>query len=161
MAATTDDNKDGRNDAAILYPERDGTVAGVSVLMHEYTWAEGLEHHALVDTLTDAMTGIALAGDFHDLDSLRAAFGKNKEVLFQLIAIASGQPVEWIAGLNDIEGERLFLLWWGVNADFFLRRVLRSVQLAKVRQLAGLTSSPDLSVQGTTRSYSEATPADS
>lgn len=161
MVTTTDDNKDGRYDAAILCPDREDTVAGAKVLVHEYTWAEGLEHHALVDILTDAMAGIALKGDFHDLDSLRAAFGKNKEVLFQLIAIASGQPVDWVAALNDADGEHLFLLWWGVNADFFLRRVLRSVQLAKVRELAGLTSLPASSMQGTTHSGSEAIPADS
>ncbi len=158
MNPTTNSNKDGEQDLAILHPEREATIAGVPVVMREYSWAESLQHHQLVDALTDAMTGIALEGNFQDLDSLRAAFGDNSTILFRLIAVVSGQPVEWISGLDATAGEELFLLWWGVNADFFLRRVLRSVQLAKVRELAGLTSSPASSMPDTTRSNSGATP---
>jgi hypothetical protein len=158
MDQTLDSNKDGGQDLAILAPEREATIAGMPVVMREYSWAESLQHHQLVDALSDALTGVALKGDFHDLDSLRGAFGDNSHILFRLIAVASGQPVEWISGLDATAGDELFLLWWGVNADFFLRRVLRSVQLAKVREIAGLTSSPASSMPDTTQNGSGTTP---
>lgn len=158
MNPSVDSNKDGGQDLAILHPEREAIIAGVPVVMREYSWAESLRHHEIIDALSDAMSGVALQGNFHDLDSLRGAFGDNGDILFRLIAVVSDQPVEWISTLDATAGDELFLLWWGVNADFFLRRVLRSVQLAKVRELAGLTSSPASSGPDTTHSNSGITP---
>jgi hypothetical protein len=133
-------NPEGAGDLAILHPERAATIAGVALVVREYTFAESLRHQALVSALCDAMTGVALTGEFHDMDSLRAAFGDNADILLRLVAIACDQPLAWVQGLSAIDGEQLFLLWWSVNADFFLRRVLLSVQLHKVRQLDGPTS---------------------
>lgn len=158
MSQALDNNKDGGQDVAILHPEREAIIAGVPVVMREYSWAESLRHHEIIDALSDAMTGVALKGDFHDLDSLRGAFGDNGDILFRLIAAACDQPVAWISTLDATAGDELFLLWWGVNSDFFLRRVLRSVQLAKVRELAGLTSSPASSMPDTTQNGSGITP---
>lgn len=149
---------DGAGDLAILHPEREATIAGVAVVMREYGFAESLRHNALVVALSDALTGVALAGTFHDLDSLRHAFGDNGDILLRLIAIACDQPLQWIEGLGALDGEQLFLLWWSVNADFFLRRVLLSVQLRKVRELDGLMSSAPSLPPGTTPGSSATTP---
>lgn len=142
MGLTTDTDKDGVQDATILAPEREAVIAGVPVVMREYTFAETLRHGAMITALTDAMADIAMAGKFSDLDSLRSAFGENGDILLRLIAVASDQPLAWVQGVCGIEADTLFMLWWEVNADFFLRRVLLSVQLRKVREHAGLTSSP-------------------
>ena len=151
---TPTDNTDGALDAAILLPDRTTTIAGKAVVMREYSFAESLRHFALIAALSDAMTGIALNRDFHDFDSLRAAFGANADGVMELIAIACDEPVAWVRGLNADDGEALHMLWWGVNADFFLRRVLLSVKLRKVRELAGLTSSPPSLPPDTTREAS-------
>jgi hypothetical protein len=156
-----DSNADCAKDDAILFPERIETIAGVVVTMREYTFAESLKHHALVNALSDAMTEVAIEGKFNDLDSLRAAFGDNGQILLRLIAIACDQPLAWIEGLGAADGEILFMLWWGVNSDFFLRRVLLSVQLRKVREIGdsdGLTSSPPSRLPGMTPPGSPGTP---
>lgn len=150
---------DGQDDLAILHPERFAEIAGVEITMREYSFAESLKHHALITALADAMTDIALAGAFHDLDSLRSAFGENSEIVLRLIAIACDQPLAWVQTLNDADGQALFMLWWGVNADFFLKRVLLSVQLHKLRQLRGATLSPPSSALDTTPLPSGATPS--
>ncbi|WP_458068633.1 DUF6631 family protein [Rhodanobacter sp. BL-MT-08] len=142
-------NNDGENDLAILYPERSAIIAGVAVTMREYTFAESLKHHALIAALSDAMTGIALKGQFADLDSLRAAFGEQADAVMALIAIASDQPVDWVTSLGADDGEQLHMLWWSVNSDFFLKRVLLSVQLAKVREVGGAMFSPPSPPPGT------------
>lgn len=156
--------KGGEGDLAILFPERNDDVAGVAVVMREYGFHESLKLHADIAALTDAMTDIALAGDFRDLDSLRAAFGAQGDSVERLIAAACDQPVAWVAGLKAQDGERLMMLWWEVNADFFLRRVLTSVQLGMVRKLQavvpsdGPTPSPLSSMQDTTPGNSASTP---
>lgn len=150
-------NQDG-DDLAILHPERHASIAGVAVVMREYSFAESLRLHASITALTDAMADVALAGNFHDLDSLRGAFGEHGETVMELIAIACDQPLAWVRGLSADDGDALHLLWWSVNDSFFLRRVLLSVQLHKVRELDGLTSLPASSAPGTTREASPVTP---
>jgi len=139
------------NDLAILFPERHVTVAGVDITMREYGFAESLQHAGLIAKLTDAIAAVALRRDFHDLDSLREAFGACHAEVRELIAIACDQPLDWVSGLKAAEGEVLMALWWDVNTDFFLRRVLQSVRLRKLREVAGLTSSAPSSPMGTTR----------
>lgn len=148
MTPTHDSNKDGAQDAAILHSDRVTTIAGVALVVREYTFAETLRHAGLINALTDAMADIAVAGNFHDLDSLRAAFGENGDILMRLIAVSCDQPLAWVQELGGNDGEDLFMVWWGVNSDFFLRRVLLSVQLRKARQLHGPTSSPPSPLQG-------------
>ena len=136
---------DGEADLAILFPERRATIADTAVVMREYSFVEALQLSDHVAALTDAMTDVAMAGSFHDIDSLRSAFGHQADHVMELMAAACDQPLAWVNGLNASDGEQLMMLWWGVNTDFFLRRVLRSVQLRKLREIeavAGPTSSP-------------------
>ena len=130
------------NDLDVLYPERVAVIAGRQVTMREYSFVESLQHAAPIAGLTDAMVGVALAGNFHDLDSLRNAFGSQWASVIDLIALACDQPASWVSSLGAQDGEQLFLLWWSVNADFFLRRVLLGVQLRKVREAGGPTFTP-------------------
>lgn len=155
---TEADDKGGAPELAILYPERHASIAGVAVTMREYGFAESLRHAAPIQAFTDAITDTALAGNFHDLDSLRLVFGAQGEHVMQLIAAACDQPLDWVQGLGAEDGELLMMLWWGCNADFFLRRVLLSVQLRKVRELGGQTFTPPSSAPATTPATSPATP---
>ncbi|MGC1547225.1 MAG: DUF6631 family protein [Rhodanobacter sp.] len=157
-------NKNGEKDLAILYPERSDTIAGKVVVVREFSFTESLRYAAQIAALCDAMTGVALRGELEDLDSLRLVFGERHEQVMQLIAVASDQPEEWVRDLDAENGERLLLLWWGVIADFFLRRVLLSVQFQKLRELrtrVGQTSLPASSKPGTTVPDSAATRAGS
>ncbi|MEO7067436.1 MAG: DUF6631 family protein [Rhodanobacter sp.] len=148
----SDNNKGGADDLAILYPERTATIAKRVVVMREYTFVESLKHATPIAQLVDAMADIALAGSFQDIDSLRTAFGDQSDAVLQLMAIACDQPLAWVTDLDAAAGEQLMMLWWGVNTDFFLRRVLQSVQLAKLREVQaadGSTSMPFSSPPGT------------
>lgn len=157
----TSQRKDGQDDLAILFPDRSPTIAGVALTMREYRFVESLEHHALIARFTDAITGLALQGDFADLDSLRSTFGEFRDEVVDLIALSCDQPAEWVGSLDAVDGEQLMMVWWTVNAPFFLRRVLLSVGLRKARELPGATSSPSSSPTGTAPTTSAGTPTDS
>lgn len=62
-----------------------------------------------------------------------ALLAEHGEVVIAAIAIATRRPVVWVAGLDLDEAVRLADAVFGVNADFFIRRLLPSVTQAAAR----------------------------
>ena len=62
-----------------------------------------------------------------------ALLADHGEAVIAAIAIATRRPVEWVAGLDLDEAVRLAEAVFGVNADFFIRRLLPSVTQAAAR----------------------------
>ncbi len=62
-----------------------------------------------------------------------ALLAEHGEAVIAAIAIATRRPVVWVAGLDLDEAVRLAEAVFGVNADFFIRRLLPSVTQAAVR----------------------------
>ena len=62
-----------------------------------------------------------------------ALLAEHGEAAIAAIAIATRRPVEWVAGLDLDEAVRLAEAVFGVNADFFIRRLLPSVTQAAAR----------------------------
>lgn len=131
---------DSGDDLAILYPDRTATIAGVPVTMHEYTFVEGMRLGAHVAPIVAGIAASAAAGTIANVDALNAVFAANAEHVRALVAASSGQPVEWLDALNDVDGQALQLLWWTVNAPFFGRRVVQHLLAQDVAALAGRTS---------------------
>lgn len=70
------------------------------------------------------------------------------EALIKAIAVASRQPQDWVAALTMDDAIRLAATLFEVNADFFVQRVVPTIQHAAARinaqmsgPLAGLTPS--------------------
>ncbi|MEH6539924.1 hypothetical protein [Halopseudomonas sp.] len=70
------------------------------------------------------------------------------EALIKAIAVASRRPQEWVSGLAMDDAIRLATALFEVNADFFVQRVVPTIQHAAARinaqmsgPLAGLTPS--------------------
>ena len=62
-----------------------------------------------------------------------ALLAEHGEAVIAAVAIAARRPVDWVAGLDLDEAVRLAEAVFGVNADFFIRRLLPSVTQAAVR----------------------------
>ena len=62
-----------------------------------------------------------------------ALLAEHGEAVIAAIAIATRRPVDWVAGLDLDEAVRLAEAVFGVNADFFIRRLLPSVMRAAAR----------------------------
>lgn len=62
-----------------------------------------------------------------------ALLAEHGEAVIAAVAIAARRPVDWVAGLDLDEAVRLAEAVFGVNADFFIRRLLPSVTQAAAR----------------------------
>ena len=62
-----------------------------------------------------------------------ALLAEHGEAVIAAIAIATRRPVVWVAGLDLDEAVRLAEAVFGVNADFFIQRLLPSVTQAAAR----------------------------
>jgi hypothetical protein len=62
-----------------------------------------------------------------------ALLAEHGQALIEAIALASRRPVDWVAVLDLDEAVRLAEAVFGVNADFFIRRLLPGVTQAAAR----------------------------
>ena len=62
-----------------------------------------------------------------------AILAEHGEAVIAALAIATRRPVDWVAGRDRDEAVRLAEVVFGVNADFFIRRLLPSVTQAAAR----------------------------
>jgi hypothetical protein len=62
-----------------------------------------------------------------------ALLAEHGQALIEAIALASRRPVDWVAVLDLDEAVRLAEAVFGVNADFFIQRLLPSVMRAAAR----------------------------
>ena len=62
-----------------------------------------------------------------------ALLAEHGEAVIAAVAIATRRPVDWVAGLELDDAVHLVEAVFGVNADFFIRRLLPSVTQAAAR----------------------------
>lgn len=144
------------SDLEILFPDREVTIAGKTFMMRELRFAQQLQYQPLLQPINKQFDQIKLdeqpiedsANNVLDILTLEY------ESVIQLMAICSGQSVQWIKSLPSSEGEELILFWWATNSRFFIRRQIRKAQLKMQMNLAvkttGAESSTPLSKQDTT-----------
>jgi hypothetical protein len=143
----TDDKK--TDDLAILYPDRDVTIAGEAHTVREFRYREGLEVALLARPFLAALRELFMAPDeeFTDVAFL-ALVEENPEVWLALVAKACGRDVEWVANLPNAEAMKLQSTFWEVNAPFFMRRLMWGASFmagAKARRSRSRKSSPNSS----------------
>jgi len=148
------DDADLGPDHEVLFPERTLTIGGEPVTVREYSFAEGLRIAASHRALLADLAGLFLpregqAADV-DLADLQAVLGARVEQVLDLIAMATGREVAWLAALSDSNGQDLLLTWWAVNLAFFTRRLAAAAVGRQVRATAvSADSSPSWSPGGT------------
>jgi len=70
-----------------------------------------------------------------------ALMAEHGDTVIVAIAVATRRPVEWVAGLDLDEAVRLAEAVFGVNANFFMRRLLPALTAATDRAGALMTPS--------------------
>lgn len=151
-------SSDGRDDLAILHPERVIRVAGREVTVREYGFVQGLRIQAAAAPIISALADAA-EGRF-DVEAVLAILAAHPAELVALIAAATELAPAEIEALPDDEGQLLMLTWWTVNAGFFVRRVaMRVAPRIAAAPSAGATSTPSSSPPATPPSDSATTPA--
>lgn len=134
--------KEGEGDLAILFPDRTRTIAGVTLTMREYGLVESLLLDARIQRVAEALGSAAQGGAQLTAAALRPVFAQCHDDVVELIAAACDQPVPWVANLRAADGQPLLMLWWVVNADFFVQRVIESIAVARIlpKESGGPTS---------------------
>lgn len=137
-------SQSAENDLPILFPDQPITLSGKTLTVRELRFGEQLLHHAQLKPVADAFIALAplLTTDEvlnHVLDLLAA----QRDHVLILVAVSCSPedaPTEhidelsqWIGRLPPHEGEDLLLVWWTVNKGFFVRRLLRPLQVARER----------------------------
>ncbi len=81
--------------------------------------------------------GPALSGLF--AGDLAGALATHGEALIEAVAVATGEPAEWLGELEADEFLRLAVEVVEVNADFFVRRVSPALETTVTRLTAAMT----------------------
>ncbi|ENY6783314.1 DUF6631 family protein [Providencia rettgeri] len=131
----------------ILLPERTLTLAGRTVVVHEYTLMEQLQHRAPLTQISQAFkTAMDTYGEAPiPLDTLMDILATHHKSVLLVVAVACSEPLEWVNGLTGEDADALLYTWWGVNAPFFIRNALRESRAAQASNeiaLAGANSLP-------------------
>lgn len=151
--------QDGRDDLAILYPEREAEIAGEKIVMREYGFLEGIRLAPHVQPLVDAIANVMAPGHELGMTMLRQAFAQNEDHVVALMAAACDRDPAWVRGLSDAAGDDLLTLWYAVNSAFFVRRVVKEVAVRRsaAAALAGRLSTQPSSPTDINRANSRAT----
>lgn len=158
-ATGADSTRQHADDLAILHPDGRVQLRGRTVLMREYGYIEGLQLQAGIKPLLEGLYAIFAKSDTPPSAlAVRNVFAEHATTIQWLMAQAitaypsdpEALPVftetiakaaAWVATLDDIEGDALLTVWWGVNAGFFTRR-FRERLLAE-REAARQSVPPD------------------
>lgn len=135
----------GPGELDILHPERVITLAGRTVEVREYGYIEGLKVQAAAQPFIDALYALVSAGSAPPpAHAVRQVFAGQAVIVQwmmgqavtptndadpQAFVEAVRDNADWVGTLDDLEGDALTTVWWGVNAGFFTRR-LRELALA-------------------------------
>lgn len=152
----------GADDLSTLHPDASITVGGRDVLIREYGFIEGMRVRAFMKPFTADLDRLFGASDVL-VDEVMEVVGEHidivKKAIAQSIAApgrdASPEDVAWLGTLNDQDGDRLLITWWGVNGLFFVRSIVRraaerarratlskAIEDARSKDLDGATSMP-------------------
>ncbi len=140
----TEPQPDPAEELDIIKGERAVTLSdGREIPVREYrAFLEGLKVDAIAAGL-EADLAAALSGkrqaDADTLLVLAGAFGKHPETLAELLAMATDLDAEAIKALPDADGQTLLITWWGLNANFFMRRIV--LAMAAQKQAAAIQAS--------------------
>ena len=158
-AKTAAPKRPADNPLEILHPNATVRIRGRVLQVREYGYIEGLQLQAGIGGLLDALHALfSTAGTPPSAPQVRQVLAAHATTLQWLMAQAvtpiNEDPAElevfaqavaanasWVATLDDVQGDALMAVWWGVNAGFFTRR-LRERLLA---DRAGSPSAPGAS----------------
>lgn len=146
-------------DADVLFPDRQITIAGRPVTIHELTLRQSLALQAPMQPVIDALLPhYGADGAGVDSDTVLAALAAHPDATLELLAQCTGEPVDWLATLPEHEGMQLLLLCVSVHVPFFVRPLelrcqsqAQTAALAAARNLA--SCSPASSAMGTIKPH--------
>lgn len=125
-------------DAEILFPERELTINDEKIIVNEINFTQGLGFGALINPMTKALAELFSDKEDPEFEDITEVFAAHKDVVLQLMAVATGKDIDWIEKLGDADGQALMTVFWVVNSDFFTRRVVAKGMTALLKNQQSL-----------------------
>lgn len=152
---------DDADDITAAFPpefsKQTATVGGREVVVREMTLVQSL---GIAPRLAPVLAALQphYSEEGISSDTVMAALEAHPDVALELLALATGQPVDWLASLPERAGGHLLLLCVGVHVNFFVSRLERAyqsrAQLAQLNAARALAkSSPGSSATDTTKPH--------
>lgn len=129
---------------AVIQPDVEITVAGRAITVREYGFFDGLAAVSRAGGFVEDLVEVCRDGDFR-YERIRPLFGRHADEVVVIVAQAAGVEPEWVEELNRTDAETLMSVWFSVNASFFVREAVVTLQQEVLRAAlssAGSTSSP-------------------
>lgn len=123
----SDDNTGVDEIRTLLQHDSVRLADGREVRVHAYGFVDSLKVGHLAGPLLrelQAYFDAARAGGGFDLAGLQACFAADPDALVELLAYASDLTCAEVSALSDADGALLMWAWWGMNQDFFVRRLV-------------------------------------
>lgn len=99
------------------------TLQGEVVTIHELTYVEAVKATALARPILDQLKGFIEGGQL-ETGNLEIILAEHADNWMELLALATGREIEWIAQLSDTDGLCLMMAFWRVNGNLFIRRLM-------------------------------------
>lgn len=136
----------------ILHPERQFQLAGRVITVREYGHIEGLRLLSWARPFFDGLYALMPVdgGAPPSLTAFSQLQADHADLVLAMISKSIDQEPAFIESLNDRDGDLLVTVWWEVNKDFFIRRLLARAAGEKLtaRLLAGYASTTHSSAPG-------------
>lgn len=132
----TEAQQQNADELGTVLPDATVHVGGRSVTVHELRFAQSLRATPVARPIIESLRALM---DRHGEDipagDLVALLTDHPDAWLDLLALATGESAEWIAGLSDADGLALQMALWEVNQRFFVQRLVLGGVMAQ--QLAG------------------------
>jgi hypothetical protein len=124
--AKTEAKPETADELEVLAPDRTLDINGETITVREFRFLEGLRAATHARPILKDMTEIFAQGEGQEpaLEELEDIFSRHADAFLALMSLSIGKPVEWFAGLSDMEGRLLLLAFWEVNSRFFMSRLV-------------------------------------
>lgn len=149
---------DKADDVEVLFADEEITLAGESIVVREFRYSDGLKAAALARPLfVDLREMMQNQAADIEAEALDCLIGTHHGIWMQLIAMSTGQTVEWVQALPDRHGVALSMAFWRVNGPFVTRRLVLAGAVAaglerlfRSRRSSRSSSAPDTDATTTT-----------
>ncbi|MEZ3140802.1 DUF6631 family protein [Citrobacter braakii] len=122
------------DDLTALISERDITINGESIVIHEYNFRDTLKYHREILCIVNKLTDVLMDKSEISTDEIKSIIADHYDIVVTLVAGSVNKSVEWVNGINGQDAVDLFDWWWVVNSPFFITAVKRQEIYRDIRR---------------------------
>lgn len=124
---------DKNDDATVFISDREVTIAGEVITVHEYTFRDTLKYHREIKFIVNMLTDLMMDKKEISSDEIKALIADNYDIVCNLVAGSVNKTPEWVEGIKGQSAIDLFDWWWVVNSPFFITAVKREEMMRDIR----------------------------